>query len=356
MIEEALNFGMNATQLAKVSNLQSDISELDYSIQSILNNLDSMQQEQSVAIEKQEQAEQRQEREYQKQQQVLKLRESIFNFKTNMEDAYQSNKLTIENKYLQFRDACRSSAIQTLNPNYFDTFEDKEYVISVKKYFIKTRDELFDNLNNSKKSIVKSLEGKENKLKKIVNLGIEKPDLPREPLFDRGKLKNIIIPVKPNNFYMVSEERRKKDSNSTQGFTDIHIAGVFVVLVLSFILAYIIGDIFPIAFFLLPLIFIISYLVYLYNRISKPYDIRKKIYEYRDLLFRYERNEEFNKNLLKEYKDQLQYYKDYEEKAIVQNYQNALKRYEDNQGDIKTLKEEIVTLYQFLNNYIFYEN
>ena len=58
----------------------------------------------------------------------------------------------------------------------------------------------------------------------------------------------------------------------------------------------------------------------------------------------------------KEYKDQLQHYKDYEEKAIVQNYQDALKRYEDNQGDIKTLKEEIVTLYQFLNNYIFYEN
>ena len=364
MIEESLNFGMNAVQLSKVSSLQSHVSELDKSLQLVLDNLDSMHQDQ---LEAHEEEYQRKEIEYQKQQIILKLRESIFNLKTNMEDIYNSNKLTRENKYLQFRDICQSSAIQTLNPNYFDTFIDKDYVISTKKYLFTTRDKLFDNLSDDKKSIIKTLDNKEKQLEEIVSLNIQKPSLPREPFLNKKRLKNGQRPIKPKDYYKISIERKRKDSTYEKDKTNdtyyppYAIFGIFVVTLLSLIPMSIIESIFAdeksgviendffIFLMVSPVfIFLLYYMWYLY-KLSNQYKMRKKFYEYEKALSKYLRYEESTKKLLKEYEAKLQNYKE-NNKTILQKYQSELDQYETYQSDILNLKQEIVSNYQLFND------
>lgn len=343
MVEEALNFGMNATQLSKVSNLQSHVSELDYSIQKILNNLDSMQREQVAAVEKQEQTRQREEKKY---QEISELRESVFNFKTGMEDIYQSNRFTIEEKYLQFRDACISSTIQTLNPNYFYTFEDKEYVISVKRYLSKTRDELFDNLDNNKQTIMKSIEDKENKLKEIINLNIKKPDFPSEPLFDKKHMRTLKRrPIKPIGYYKGFSKRQDKILNNL----------LFISFPLSILLTYAgCADLHSgllrviLSFFIFPGVFLFFVALILYFKdIFK--ENNKKFHNYEKQVFASLEQTKWNKNIKQAHEYRLQAYRDNKE-TIMQNYQYGLKEYQDNQNNIKTLKQEIITLYQFFSN------
>ena len=126
-----------------------------------------------------------------------------------------------------------------------------------------------------------------------------------------------------------------------------HLVWVFLIGLLS----YSHSNIFEEFFFLIGIFFgstisiviLIQFIDYFLDRNIEKFS------NYKNLFSEYIINEEFNKHLLKEHKDQLQYYKNHE-KSILENYQNELKKYEDNQDDIKMLKEEIGTLYQFLDN------
>ncbi len=331
IIEEPLEFGMSAVQLSMVSDLTSHVSKLDQPLQSISDNLN--------AIKKQGRE---QGREYQKQQEILKLRESIFNFKTHMEEVYQTDKFTTENKYLQFRGVGRASAVQVLNPEYFETFNDKEYVVSIKKYLIETKDELFDNLDNDKKTIIKTIENKEKQLEEMVNLSISihKPNLPSKPLL--GKLKHTRKPIKPIGYYT---EIARKDLTSDQG---IVYGQVFFYLGITILSSILLVKVSPFLLVIVVVVVVVKAILlggrYI-HKISQQNEIREEIDKYTDSLSKYLKDEEYNRKIFKKYKDKLKYYND-NQKNILQNYQNKLKRYENYQNDIKILKQEIISLYK----------
>ena len=307
-----------------------------------------------------EERNERQEKEKQRQQEILKLREFVFNLKTQMEDIYQSNELSVEKKYLQSRDICQSLAINYLNPNNFETFDDKDYAVSVKRYLFNTRDELFESLGNDKKSITKILESKEKKLKEMLNRNIEKPNAPTAPNLDKSRLrKRLEKPIKPKNYFAglknkVEEEKRQ---------IILFLSGIFFVVALTAIVAaisrpFLINargiltgsnwDLF--GFITMGTTFFGFFVLFSW---MNQYDnnqkkVREEFNKYEGLLSVYLRNEEYNEMVLYEYEKKLQDYKQNDE-IVLQNYQGKLQKYQNNQDNIKALEQEIASLYQSFN-------
>lgn len=356
MVEEALNFGMNATQISQVSGLKSRVSDLDFSIQNVLDELNEIRDEQVSTTRKQEEMALRQEKEYQIQKAILSLKNSIFNLKTEMEDIYQSNELSTEDKYLEFRNIYNSPILEKLNPDYFDKFEDKEYTLSVKKYLFKTRDELFNSLDNNKKSLIKVLESKETELNALFNQNIQKPSEPQEPKFNKNKLIIKKMPVTPKNYYHVSKLRRSKDLEYKDGAPPYAIFGVLATILISgvpmIILGYIFGDenwvikdyLLELFAFSPPFIGLIVYTIYIF-KLTLNYKERKTFYDYETELASYSHAETNNKNMQNDYESKLQEFKNDFEK-IMKKHQLELKIFDDYQNRIEKLKENISHLYQ----------
>lgn len=348
MIEESLNFGMNATQLSQVSDLKSRVSGLDYSIQNVLDELNEIRDEQILVTKKQEEATFRQEKEYQIRNTILSLKNSIFNLKTEMEEIYQSNKLSSAAKYINFRNVCDSPILEKLNPNYFDAFDDKEYTISVKKYLFLTRDKLFDSLSDDKKSILKVIKNKENELQDLMSQNIQRLQRPQEPVLDKSKIKYITKPNKP--FGYISSVKREKIKDVLWLF--IIIAFSIVVLLLFFNFVIIIIDLFSgnlsrdsgssISMWIVGFSGLSGALAFMF---ADSLDNDKKIKEYDSEFSAYVRSKHSNKQLQKEYESKYQSYIKHREEKI-ENYQNSLKKYDDYQSNIAILQQELSHLYQ----------
>ncbi len=348
MIEESLNFGMNATQLSQVSDLKSRVSGLDYSIQNVLDELNEIRDEQILVTKEQEEATFRQEKEYQIRNTILSLKNSIFSLKTEMEEIYQSNELSSAAKYINFRNVCDSPILEKLNPNYFDAFDDKEYTISVKKYLFLTRDKLFDSLSDDKKSILKVIKNKENELQDLMSQNIQRLQRPQEPVLDKSKIKYITKPNKP--FGYISSVKREKIKDVLWPF--IIIAFSIVVLLLFFNFVIIIIDLFSgnlsrdsgsnISMWIVVFSGGSGALAFMF---ADSLDNDKKIKEYDSEFSAYVRSEHSNKQLQKEYESKYQSYIKHREEKI-ENYQNSLKKYDDYQSNIAILQQELSHLYQ----------
>lgn len=349
MVEEALNFGMNATQLSQVSDLKSRVSGLDYSIQNVLDELNEIRDEQILVTKRQENAAFRQEREYQIRNTILNLKNSIFNLKTEMEEIYQSNELSTAAKYIDFRNVCDSPILEKLNPDYFDAFEDKEYTNSVKKYLFLTRDKLFDSLSDDKKSILKATKDKENELQNLISQNIQRPQKPQEPILDKSKIKYIEKPNKP--FGYISFTKREKIQNWVQFF--ILIAFSIAALSLFFNVIGIIVALFSANFSTESELFSVVLNVLIFSgalgaiatmfafgldddKISTEYDSKYTVYV---------RSVHSNNLLQTEYESKYQSYIRHR-KERMENYQNSLKEYDNYQSNIAILQQELSSLHQ----------
>ncbi len=240
-----------------------------------------------------------------------------------------------------------------MNPDYFDTFQDKEYAVDVKRNLIKTRNDLFDTLDNSKKHIVQTIEDREKELKDLIG-SVRKPAPPVKPLLVLDKYKKIKKPVKSKHYYKVPKEIRSKDSTlDEQGFNFYHTLGVIGVILISAIPMYILETIIgkeknsPIV--VAPLILLMLYYGWYMYKHSQKYKLRQEFYEYENAMSRYQRYVEYTKKTLKEYDIRLKNYMDNQE-TILQAYQNELNQYQNYKDQIENLKKEIAELYQDFTN------
>ena len=360
MVEEALNFGMNATQLSQISDLQSQIENLDYSMQDVNDDLRDIQDAQLLALKRQEEIALNQEKELQKKKAILELKNSIFNLKTKMEEIYQSDEISNESKYLEFMNVCNSPMLSQINLDYFENFEDKEYILSVKKYLFQTKDDLFDSLTDNKKNIIQTINNKLNELNRLLEQKIQKPSEPQEPKFDSSKLITLNMPVKPKNYQEpTTEERKKYMENAKYINKGINRVVAVILFVVAFILMALLGNtslvsdengivkdgFLPLFIMLLPIfVFPGGYLLFLFKRII-DYIRKRPYYEYESELKSYHDAEKINKKLEEKFESELQEYKEnYEE--LIQTFQDDLQRYNTHQKHIQTLKNEIAELYQ----------
>ncbi len=349
MVEEALNFGMNATQISQVSGLKSRVSDLDFSIQNVLDELNEIRDEQVLATKKQEEMALRQEKEDQIQKAILSLKNSIFNLKTEMEETYQSDELSIEDKYLEFRNVCNSPILEKLNPDYFDKFEDKEYTLSVKKYLFTTRDELFDSLGDSKKSILKVIINKKINLENLINKNIKQPYKPQEPIFNKRKIKHLTKPTKPSNYLTPSQRTKYEKTANTLG--NIFFRALIPLSIMLIVDIYlqitknssVWAEYYSNFTWTLVGLIITMFIFVLVFSITE--DAEKGYIEYDTKLKVYLEREKANRQLHEEYESKhINYIVKYD--SIMQNYQDELKKYENYQSSITILKQEIYHLYQ----------
>ena len=353
MVEEALNFGMNATQLSNISNLKGNVIELNRSLRAMSKNLASVIGEQEVVKEKMNEELERQTREHERQQKILNLRNSIFKLKLEMENIYSSEDFTIEEKFVNFRNVSISQAVMVLNPNFFDTFDDKEYVVSVVKFLDSKKKELFENLSNDKKSIMQLIERKEKSFDDMCKNIVSKPEIPTEPIANY-KLQDVLTPIKPNDYYDVPERIRESDANIERDLTENMILLVTLILFLimlversiaifiEFLVDIRVSERFEFTFMMI-LVFICGW--YLYSKVYKRYKLREKMYKYDDRYKVYVAAKKHNKDVIDEFQERLQNFE--ENKEILMNtyleedniYQNYIDRKEK-------LKQEINNLYE----------
>lgn len=361
MVEEMINFGMNTSHILQINDLNErideNIYELSKSLQDIFELQNSIEKKQSdnIAI---------QEKEFQKQEYIQELRNSVFNLKVSMEDIYQSSTMDEIAKFLQFRNICSSSAMKAFEVNYYETFADKEYVSSVKKYLFYTRDELFNSFSNNIQKTLKEIEDKEtqlifenvDKIDKPIGKPTRKPITPSAVPMSVDELKqlNEKRPIQPHNYHKLSANEYA--IGETNGKFSIFINSLFTKITASVVLFILLIIVFlniqmggTILFLIIPIVIIwILFVPYSYfvEHIELPKI--KQMYEYELKLKKYlEQQKKINENyrIIRNKDSDIGHYKYQLELKI---YQEQLKKYQEQKSKIKNLKNEITTLYKML--------
>ena len=313
-------------------------------------------------------------------QRMLKMRESAFGIKTEIENLYQSNKSTMVEKYLRFKDYSQSTTVANiLNPNNFETFDDKEYIQSIWKYLFDTIDILYNSLSDDVKSMLKKAHDKEEELKVENGKVFYRPFPPTEPKesnFDETY--TVQKPIKPVGYYKSDSKQKEQDKligEKNFGPKYILFEVLWGALIFSLIL---IGISFNYWFFLLIAFWLLSgldndilwiafgvYLVILMGSVGfflwearkeiiayASKEGRKEFYKYEVALEKYTHYEQqlnTHKAHLKKYPDDLEKYKTDLEKYTVdlEKYKDDLEKHEDN---VATLTKEIDVLYKRIHS------